>query len=903
MKPRQLQRLNDVFSRPWAQYLAIAILIFVIPSILGHPLVAGDNLIQFNPLRVLAARIERQGYLPLWNQYIWSGSPLLAGFNAGVFLPTSWLYILFPSTLAWGISQGLPYFMAAYGFYLLMRELGVSDFSSRLTGLTYAFAGVMIGQGVHLDMITGISLAPWMILCVSRMLDDGPHSRLRYAIYLAICYALVVLAGAPEAMLDELIMLAIYAVARLLQSRRDFLRKVLSLAAAGLLALGLSAAQWVPGLAFQRISQRANPTFGFVSFGAFAPQYFYSLFAPYLFGGPGALPARGYFGPFTWEEVTIYPTIGAIISLFSTITRFIKRTLESELLPYFALAIGGAALALGSYTPLESLLYHVPLYGKQRLVGRNVLTLNVAIFAFFGVWLDRLIAGRESSRWNRALLFLPAAVITGLYLIFFVSSPTLTSLLHARTRPKDVTDLAEGIVFAIALIVALINGWVYLRASKNPRRKTKAWITVALVADLAAFNVFGGLGTAVHLSQFNSTTKEMTYLHSLLGNKARFAIYDPKLITYGQLNGFGEPDLNIAAGNLSIQGYSSLSLGAYENATHTHAQATFPPSLLANPLINTLGTKEILTNWHYLTSSYGAPKAVKLPSFYLTSASKSPAELQYGSSAVNRSPVRTTGLFGRTLAARGVDINPGQAFPINTIQRVGLLEIDGTIVWLSQQSSPGKETVPSGTTFYGLADSTDQTPVPAFGIVVSQFLPSTLSDPQNALVVGAGIYSTKGYFALNGPLSSYLTYPHYHQLTTSGNVTIFQNSQARAILQPSSGAQILSNKTNLNGSLQITVRATEASAISWAEAYAPGWKLKYVSATTGKAFEASASRDGPIQTINIPKGIWKITAYYQPSSASLGIRISIATVAVTLMLLWALLASNKRKHNRSSTRT
>ena len=877
-------RFGRAASQAWLQFAVVSIVVLVIPGIFGHPLASGDNLIQFNPLRVLSAQIERQGNLPLWNQFDWSGTPLLAGFNAGAFYPTSWLYIFLPSAWAWGISQGVPYFVASFGFYLLMKETGVSEFVSRITGLSFAFAGVMMAQGVHLDMISGISLAPWLLLFVSRIIEPSLHSRLRNAVYLAICYALIVLAGAPEAMLDELILLAVFSLAKLVKYRSQWPKKLLWLAAAGVVAMGISAAQWVPGLAYQRISQRANPTAAFVATGAFAPQYFYSLFAPYLFGGPG----RGlhfYFGPFTFEEVTIYPSIGPIIALFTTIVRAVKRTLDSELLPYLFVAVVGVVLALGSYTPLETLLNHLPLYGQQRLQGRNILDLDVAMFAFFGVWLDRLLHKPEkASSWTRWIAFLPAAMITLIYGGFLINSTFVTRFLQAQSRPGHLTNIREAFVFAIELFIAVAAGLIFFKVRRLPLNKAKILVTAAVVVDLVVFNLFGSLGTPSNLSQFNSTTQQEAAIHSLIQDGSRFALYDPNLYSFSDLNRFGQPDLNIAARNLSIQGYSSLSLADYENATGSHTQGALLPPLLASSLVDTLGTKVILTNWRYLTSPYGSPTTVPLPDFYLSSGASpssqhsSSSHPNFQSSPLQSEPTATFGLFGRNLSITGVDVSLGQRFSPSTIKGVGLLQKDGSVIQLVPATPGPSDSVP-GAMHYSLPAPADLKAVQALGVVIKQILPAQIADPQQALVAGVGVNSTTGYFALNGELEPYLTYPHFRPLGTSSSISIFENSRTQPIIKTDGPqTQILSRSTALNGTLRLSVVSSGPSSISWAEAYAPGWQARYTSATTGHTFQLPVVKDGTLQRIPVPAGKWKITVFYHPESVYVGIWISLATI-------------------------
>lgn len=871
-------RLRQLCSKTWFHFFALSILVFLLPSILGHPFISGDNLIQFNPLRMLAGKIEAQGHLPLWNQFNWSGTPLLAGFNAGVYFPTSWLYIFLPTSIAWGISQALPYFLASFGFYKLTREFNISQFSSKITGLAYAFTGVMITQGVHLDMIIGISLAPWMIMLVRRILIGDSSSRLRNVALLAFCYALVVLAGAPEAMLDELIMLVVYALVRLRPFNKVALRKYGWLALAGILALALSGAQWIPGLEYQKISQRAHPSLAFVSFGAFAPQDFFSMFTPYLFGGPGIANASRYFGPFNWEEIVIYPGVGPTIALFATILRTVRKKFESELTPFLIVGAVGIVLAFGSYTPVESWLHGIPLYGQQRLSGRNMLQFDVAIFAIFAFWLDRLLRGLGTKRLASLVAFVPAVASGALFLGFLYYQKLLSNILHAGKLPPNTPKTGELAVFATQFAVALICGFVYLRAPSFNIRIGKRLITLILLLDIITFNIFGSLGTISYSSQMTSSTPQMSLLHSIIGNNERFAIYDPHLYSYYDLNKFGEPDLNIAAGNHSIQGYSSLSLENYEEATGSHAQATLNASLINSNLINTLGTKAILTNWRYFISPYGSPTLVpipKLPKSDQTSTNTT-------GSSTSSSGTTTTGFFGKALSVKSIDINYGTKFSATSILKVGLMEPSGSTKWLFRTSSL---TAPKKALHYSVS-AAGVSQINAIGVTLVQRLPQQLNDPQQALTVGVGVQSSAGYYALTGALEEYLTYPHYHFASNYGTVSLFENNDAKPIIQTSSpDVHITSASTQLDGTLDLKVSATVNSYVYWAEAYAPGWYATLTSEKSDQVIATPVEKNGILQKIPVPPGRWILDVAYHGKGIIIGIILSLAAVVVELILL------------------
>lgn len=870
-------------------YAIIAFALFLVPSIFGHPLASGDNLIQFNPLRVLSGKIASQGNLPLWNKFAWSGSPLLAGFNAGFYLPTSWLYAILPSQIAWGLTQAIPYFVAALGFYNLAREYSISKFTSVISGLIFAYSGVMIAQGVHLDMITGISLAPWMLLCTKRIIEGSKTTRLRYSLCLAVLYALIVLAGAPEAMLDELIMLLVFTLINLYKFRSDWLVKILWLALAGGLALAISAAQWVPGLAYQKISQRAAPTLAFVSFGSFAPSYFFSLFSPYLFGGPGAFNIPYYFGPFNWEEVIIYPTLGPIIALFSTIWRMIKRTLDSEIVPFVAMAAVSVLLAFGSYTPLERLLYYVPLYGKQRLAGRNILVFNLCIVMFFAFWLDKAMNSNRSKKLRRALLTFSPAVISALLFSLFIWKPNTVATFFQASQPSPYFNLPIKFeIFAIQIVAMIISGIAYYRLNRRSGYRAKVFLVVALVIELLTFNMFGMLGAPSYESVFDSSTSQMSYLHSLIGNSYRFALYDPNLFDYNQVVKLGEPNLNIDANNSSIQGYDSLALNNYQKATGSHAQATFQPSLLNSPLIDSLGTRVILTNWRYLITKFGSPELAPIPTQISNGSATSRGAAAHGFS---QHTTNTYGFFGRILDTSGIDINLPTDISSSTIKRVGLLQSDGSVTWLTKSIS---QHAPKSAVHYSIAQTA---PIPAVAAVVRENLPNGVSDSNHSLLVGVGANSTQGYFALSGSLGSYLTYPHYLFSGVVSRMSVFINSQAKpSLVSSSADIKILSHNTALDGALTINVEATKSGYINWAETYAPGWKIRYRKIGSQAHKTIAEVNNGVTQKIPIPKGNWQISLYYHPSSVYSGLEISLLALVVLGSLV---IVEIKRSRNRT----
>ena len=115
---------------------------FILPDLFGgHLLMTGDNLQQNYPLHVLVGSMLRRGELPFWNQYLFSGTPLLAGFNAGAFYPLVGLFVILPDRVAWIATEVILFSLIAVGMYLFLRALALSTAACVLAALTFSCSG------------------------------------------------------------------------------------------------------------------------------------------------------------------------------------------------------------------------------------------------------------------------------------------------------------------------------------------------------------------------------------------------------------------------------------------------------------------------------------------------------------------------------------------------------------------------------------------------------------------------------------------------------------------------------------------------------------------------------------------------------------------------------------------
>ena len=254
--PSPVNRLRAHIGPLWPYVVLIAIptAAFVLPDLIGgRLLITGDNLQQNYPLHVLVGSMLRHGQLPFWNQYIFSGAPLMADFNAGAFYPLMGLFVVLPDRAAWLATEVILFSAIAIGMYVFLRALKLSTVACLLAAATFAFAGPVLSQVNHVDMTEGFVAIPWMLLAVLHIVRDG---RWRWSILLGIAFATVILGGAPEAMLDEALLIVAFAAMSAGLSRQRWWRVLTRCGAGAALALSLAAIQWLPGLEAIRNSQR-----------------------------------------------------------------------------------------------------------------------------------------------------------------------------------------------------------------------------------------------------------------------------------------------------------------------------------------------------------------------------------------------------------------------------------------------------------------------------------------------------------------------------------------------------------------------------------------------------------------------------------------------------------------------
>jgi hypothetical protein len=554
------------------------LILFILPTAFGHPPIFGDNATQNEPLRWLVARDYLNGKVPGWDPYNWDGTPLLAGFNAGAFYPLIVWFLILPPVWATAVSLASSWLVAEIAIYFLLRHFNVSWPVALLGAVCFVDSGAYISQVVHLDMIEGDTASLLAILSLFKLLDaDRTAKRLARATLLGVSFALVVLAGAPEAMLASLVFLGGVYVVRLIKHPKASIRFLPYLVFAAVLALALSGVQWVPGLAYAHISTRSHLPHNYAGVGPFSPIFFPLAVFPMAYGGYQGDYLPGYFGSYNPSEVTI--AVGSVALLFATIALTAKGRREltnrAELVLPMVIAF---LFALGSTTPIAHIVYALPLFNLQRLASRYIIDFDIGLV---------LLAAAGAQIWINNEYRISKAAKTSVYAIvgastaFAIMEAALTDRVLRVLQVANLPSMFEAWGIRVYLLIQLlvIGASAYLLVSQKIKSSHRIrWLVVLLLLDLA--NLAGQfiIAPSIHVQHDNQHGQALS---SLLKPGQRYGLYDPNLFLYNQWIQLDEqPDRNVFTGLPSIQGYASLSLAGYNNLTRTKTQSTLDPRLV-----------------------------------------------------------------------------------------------------------------------------------------------------------------------------------------------------------------------------------------------------------------------------------------------------------------------------------
>jgi hypothetical protein len=381
-------------------YLLLTALLYHKAWLHGQFFFGGDLALYHGPnLHYVAERLAHFE-LPLWNPYVYGGTPFPVSPQTGVFYPANWLGLLLTADRALTVLAVAHLVLAAALMYAFCRQaLGLGPLSAFVGAVSFTSAGNLPAHFEHTAVLMSGAWLPgilWSCYC------GLTTRRFIWFVLAGAMLGLSILAGGVQFVYVTccavFLLSLFHSLVPIEQTDRspDRIPKslwhrlqmsVLAVCLVALIAAAVGCAQLLPTVRFIPFSLRAGGMdFQAASRGSVPPLYaFIMSICPHFFGHQG----NAYWGVSTQQELSIY--LGLIPLSLAPLGLMSSRHRRAVI---FLGLLGGASLllALGNNTPLYRLAYSVlPGLAYLRVPARFLLLFCFAGGALGAVGLDELL--------------------------------------------------------------------------------------------------------------------------------------------------------------------------------------------------------------------------------------------------------------------------------------------------------------------------------------------------------------------------------------------------------------------------------------------------------------------------------------------------------------------------------
>jgi hypothetical protein len=327
-----------------------------------------DVFSQLYPWRELAMDLIRKGAWPLWNQFSFSGYPLLANWQSAPFYPLNILMLIFGNLRGYGLMVFLQPILAGSFMYLFLKQIRLSRTAALFGALISAYSGFAM---TYLEYATLGQIMAWLPLILYFFEKYFENRKIRFMALAGLCFFPVFTGGFFQPAFYVLLIACLYWLFRARRFSLLGLGLVFILIGALTAALQLFPTVELLGLSIRSLDNNIVE----YHYGLLPVQNLISFLAPDFFGNPAT---GNYWGVMQYQEATGY---FSAIALALALVAFFSRKRDWRINLFSALFAGSLVLAFNN--PIGRLIYQL----KVPLLATGYASRWFLVTAFSGAFL------------------------------------------------------------------------------------------------------------------------------------------------------------------------------------------------------------------------------------------------------------------------------------------------------------------------------------------------------------------------------------------------------------------------------------------------------------------------------------------------------------------------------------
>ena len=497
-----------------------------------NPLIT-DPVLQTYSWRKIAIENLKEGELPLWNPYSFSGQPLFANLQSSPFQLFNVFFLIFPFKIAWGLQIILPFAFGAFFMSLFMKSLNLSDEAVIFGSIILPFSGFFVVWG---EWGTVVASAIWLPLILYAVVHLFKNLNPFYFLLLVLAVSQSIFAGHIQTSIYVVLASILFIFLIFLKSKK--IAPIVTCSFGVALGIAISAIQIMPTLEFVKLSARSLDQSYFQGRQDwFLPfKNLIQLFAPDFFGNPATY---NYWGIWNYGEFVSF--VGVVALIFAILGVFKQR---NKITFFILLLILSLFLALEN--PLSKLPYtlNIPFISSMqpsRIIFLVIFSLSV--ISAFGF--EAFLKSKEKNKF----ILMPAIIMALIFILAILQffSVNIFGLITDESAKKIA--LRNLIIPALVTLILLIT--FSLKILKFPKI-----IIILAIFTVTIFELFRFTNKFLPFAKIELIFPE-TRTTTFLANQQR-----PFRVLATDRRIFGGNSLS-AYGVETVQGYDPLFLKDY----------------------------------------------------------------------------------------------------------------------------------------------------------------------------------------------------------------------------------------------------------------------------------------------------------------------------------------------------